>query len=72
MQPHAFLHKDDADDGLDTVRKLYEEVDPQDGQRRAFSQSESQHHADAPDENAVEKERDQRLAAGAEREIQCV
>lgn len=72
VQPDAFLYENDADDSLYAVGELHEEVDPQDRQRRAFSQSEGKHHADAPDKNAVEKERDQCFAAGAEREIQSV
>lgn len=69
MQPNPFLHKNNPDNRLHAVGELHEEIDPQDGKRRAFRQGKGEHYADTPDKYAVEKERDQRFAAGAERKI---
>ena len=69
MQPDSLFDKHESDHAFNPVAHLHKGVDGDNGQRRVTAQYESDRHADTPDKDTVEKESDNRLAAGAQRKV---
>ena len=72
MQPNPFFNQYKPDYAFNPVTHLYKGVNGNYGQSGVAAQGKGNHHADTPDEYAVEKESDDCFAAGTQGKVRGV
>ena len=72
LEPYPFFNQYKSNHAFDPVTHLYKGIYRGNRQNRVAAERKGDHHADTPDEDTVEKKRDNRFAAGTQCKVRGV